>query len=1037
MNLTEYALKNRQVSFLMVLFILFMGVQSFNTISRAQDPGFKIRTAQVSTRLPGANPARVEMLVTDKLEKAIQEMPELDSIVSQSKVGISIVTVNIKDSYKDLRPIWDKLRRKVDAAQEDLPDEALPSEVNDDFGDVFGIVVSLIAEGFDYADTKDVADQVRDELLRQPLVAKVDIYGAQEERIVIEYNNSRLTELGMSPNYISQFLGNKNIILSGGDVMTDKEILAVEPSGDIESVQALRETYIPVPNGPGVLPLGDIAAIYRDYKEPPRTIVHTNGKPALNLAISMIEGGNVVELGKSVKAVLSNLQEQYPWGYTFEIVAFQPHLVTQTINSFLSNLFQAIAVVSVTMLLTLGFRTGMVVATLIPVTILGSLAAMSMFDIGLDQVSLAALMISLGMLVDNSIVMAESIVKRIEAGIDAFRAAVESAAELKIPLLTSSLTTSAAFLPIFLAESTTGEYTAPIFKVVTLSLLISWFLSITMIPLFGYMFLRGGKVNDNEESTKFFGRVEKAYSIALNKMLSQRAMTLGAVLIVFLLSLGGFRFIPNIFFPPSEDPTFKIELELPVGTPIARTERVVGQIEEYLLTLKATEESSGITNWSVFIGNGGPRYVLSHTAKSASPNYAFFMLNTDTSEAVDPLLKKIDQHIFEQFPDASFSVKKLSSGAPVHHPIEVRVSGTDSGTLRALSGTIQNKLKQMEGVKGISDDWGRQTKKLAVKVDEAKAQTLGVSNSDIAHALKSSLNGVQAADYREGDKIIPIILKAESVNAGGASLPTSLNVFSQSTQSSVPISQVTDIELAWESAIVYRRDRYKTLSVFADLEEGKTATEINAELGPWLESLSADWGRDYSWTFGGEAETSGKANDSIGDKLSIACMIILLLLMFQFNCYRKTFIILLTIPLGLIGVVVGLLLAQSYMGFMTLLGIISLAGIVINNAIVLIDRIQIERKDAQLPLRQAIQMAAGRRLRPILLTTATTVLGMIPLWLGGGAMWEPMAISIIFGLLCATVLTLGVVPVLYAVFFNKEFTEGDDGIASVDRPLKT
>jgi multidrug efflux pump subunit AcrB len=1001
-----------------------MGVQSFKSISRAQDPGFKIRTAQVSTRLPGANPARVEMLVTDKLEKAIQEMPELDSIVSQSKVGISIVTVNIKDSYKDLRPIWDKLRRKVDAAQDDLPDEAMPSEVNDDFGDVFGIVVSLIAEGFDYADTKRVADQVRDELLRQSLVAKVDIHGAQEERIVIEYNNSRLTELGMSPSYISQFLGSKNIILSGGDVVTDKEIIAVEPSGDIESVQALRETYIPVPNGPGVLPLGDIAAIYRDYKDPPRSIVHTNGKPALNLAISMIEGGNVVELGKSVKSVLSNLQEEYPWGYTFEIVAFQPYLVTQTINSFVSNLFQAIAVVSVTMLLTLGLRTGMVVATLIPVTILGTLAAMSMFDIGLDQVSLAALMISLGMLVDNSIVMAESIVKRIEAGIDAFTAAMESATELKIPLLTSSLTTSAAFLPIFLAESTTGEYTAPIFKVVTLSLLISWFLSITMIPLFGYMFLRGAdKSRAKSEPTPFFSRVEKTYSTALDVMLSNRAVTLTSVVAVFILSLGGFRFIPNIFFPPSEDPTFKIELELPVGTPIARTEKIVSEIEVFLATLKTTDERPGISNWSVFIGNGGPRYVLSHTAKSASPNYAFFMLNTDTSEAVDPLIVKIDEHIFENFPDASFSVKKLSSGAPVHHPIEVRVSGTDGDTLRSLSADIKNQLKKMAGVKGISDDWGRQTKKLAVTVDEAKAQTLGVSNSDIARALKSSLNGVQAADYREGDKIIPIILKAESVNAGGAYLPTSLNVFSQSTQSSVPVSQVTDINLGWESAIIYRRDRYKTLSVFADLEEGITASDINAQLGPWMEELSRDWDRDYSWTFGGEAETSGKANESIGEKLSIAAMIILLLLMFQFNCYRKTLIILLTIPLGLIGVVVGLLIGQSYMGFMTLLGIISLAGIVINNAIVLIDRIQIERDDAKLPLRQAIQMAAGRRLRPILLTTATTVLGMIPLWLGGGAMWEPMAISIIFGLLGATILTLGVVPVLYAVFFNKEFKE--------------
>jgi len=1025
MNLTAYTLNHKQLSFLIIFIILSVGLQSFKTIPRAQDPGFTLRTAQISTPMPGSTPTRVELLVTDKLEKAIQEMPEIDSVTSQSKVGISIINVNIKDTYTELRPVWDKLRRVVEAAQDQLPEEAQPSEVNDDFGDVYGIVVSLIADGFDYADTKNVADEVRDALLRLPLVAKVGIHGAQQERILVEYNNSLLADLGMSPSYIAQFLGTKNIILSGGDITTDREVIAVEPSGDLESLQALRDTYIPLPNGNSVLPLGDVAAIYRDYADPPRTIVHSNGQPALNLAIAMVDGGNVVALGKAVKSQLAALQEQYPWGYRFEIVAFQPLLVTSTIQSFVSNLLQAIAVVSFTMLLTLGIRTGLVVATLIPVTIVGAIAAMSMLGIGLDQVSLAALMIALGMLVDNSIVMAENISNRIDSGEPAFDAAVNSAAELKIPLLTSSLTTSAAFLPIFLADSTTGEYTAPIFKVVTISLLISWALSITMIPLFSYLFLKSkGNVRQNTDGP--FRYIENAYTTLLSKMLSKRLWTLSAVVLVFFLALAGLKTIPNIFFPPSEDPSFKMEVELPLGTPIAATEALVKDVELYLATLKANEEQGGLSNWTVTIGSGGPRYILSHSAKSASPNYAFFMLNTSDGEVIDRLIRQIDNYMFEHFPDASFSVKKLSSGAPVHHPIEVRLSGTNSETLRRLGGKIKNKLQTLAEVKNVSDDWGRQIKKVMINVDEAKAQTLGISNSDIAHALKSSLNGIEIAQYREDDNIIPIVLRAESsynqsVANQGTRLPTSINVFSQTAQGNVPLEQVATFELDWQSPIILRRDGYKTLSIFADLEPNITAVEVNSVLGPWLEAQSSDWPAGYSWVFGGEAETSGKANASIAEKLPFAGMIILLLLMFQFNCYRKTLIILLTIPLGLIGVVLGLIVAKSYMGFMTLLGIISLCGIVINNAIVLIDRIQIEHEGNGLPLREAIQTAALRRLRPILLTTATTVLGMIPLWLGGGAMWEPMAISIIFGLLCATLLTLGVVPVLYSVFFAREF----------------
>ena len=512
MNLTAFALAKKQFTLLMIMAVILAGIFSYGVIPQAQDPGFPIRVAQVVTNFPGASPQRVEELVTDLLEKAIQEMPELDSVVSQSKTGTSIITVNIKDSYTELRPVWDSLRRKIDSVQKLLPDGAQPSVVNDEYGDVFGIVITITGDGYDYAEIKEVADDVRDEFLRLPLVSKVDFYGVQNEQVFIEYNNTQLNELGLSPKYLQDFLANKNIILSGGEFQTKNESITVEPSGNLESVRALKSTYIPIPNSNEVLPLGNIAKIYRGYAKPLKSKVHYKGEEGITLAIAMIEGGNIVALGAEVDDLLIRLNSTYPWGVTFNKVAFQPELVEKTVSSFMSNLLQAIVVVTAVMLLTLGIRTGLVVASLIPVTVAASIAVMYLLGIGLDQVSLAALMIALGMLVDNSIVMAESILTRMEQGKSSISAAIDSADELKIPLLISSLTTAAAFLPIYLAESTTGEYTAPIFEVVSITLLASWLFSLTMIPLFCTMFLQV-KLNANkEENNSFFTRIESRYA---------------------------------------------------------------------------------------------------------------------------------------------------------------------------------------------------------------------------------------------------------------------------------------------------------------------------------------------------------------------------------------------------------------------------------------------------------------------------------------------------------------------------------------------
>lgn len=1015
MNLTAFALDKKQFTLLAIVAVFLAGLVSYTVIPQAQDPGFPIRTAQVITNFPGASPKRVEELVTDLLEKAIQEMPELDSVLSQSKTGVSIITVNIKDSYKNLRPVWDNLRRKVDGVQNNLPADAVASVVNDEFGDVFGIVISLVADGFSYAELKEVADEVRDEFLRLPLVSKVDIFGTQQEQIFVEYDNSQLNELGLSPNYLADFLANKNIILSGGEFRTEQEIINIEPSGNLESVKALRRTYVPLPGSAEVLPLGNIARIYRDYQDPPKSLVHSNGQEALTLAVAMIEGGNIVQLGEQAKVLLNQLQEVYPWGVSFDVVAFQSELVKKTVSTFISNLLQAIFVVSAVMLLTLGLRTGLIVASLIPVTIATSVAVMYKLDIGLDQVSLAALMIALGMLVDNSIVMAESIMTRMEEGEASRKAALGAADELKVPLLISSLTTAAAFLPIYLAESTTGEYTAPIFEVVTITLFASWLFSLTMIPLLCVLFLKI-KSKPAEQQDGLMRRIEIRYGNWLGALLRYRFSSVLVIVGVFAFAIYSFRYIPVIFFPPSEDPTFKLEVTLPIGTPIARTEAVVNDIETYLDTLRVGDEADGLISWNVFIGNGGPRYVLSHTAEPASPNYAFFILNTNTGVVIDELISKLDKRLFEYYPDANYSIKKLSNGAAISNPIEVRVSGQNQEKLFALASTIKQKMAEIKGVKGISDNWGRQTKKLFVDIDEAQAQRLGINNADVARTLQASTSGLKISDYRDGEDIIPILMKAKTHRQHELELPTSVNILTADRQSH-PMGQIVNTALIWQPAVIYRRDRMKTISVVSSLEPGITAAEVNRQLVPWLTEQQTNWPTGYRWELGGEAETSGQANASIFEQLPIAVVGIILLLMGQFNCIRKTSIILLTIPLGLIGVAFGLHVAGSYMGFMTLLGIISLAGIVINNAIVLIDRIQIEQNQG-LQAYDAIRAAGQKRLRPILLTTMTTVVGMIPLWMGGGVMWEPMAVAIIFGLMGATVLTLGVVPVLYAIMFR-------------------
>ncbi len=1026
MNITKFAINRTRVVIVFLAIIIIGGFFAYVEMPRAEDPGYKVRTALVTTLFPGANPERVELLVTDKIEKTIQEMPELDYIESKSKTGISIVYVNIKEEYKNLRPIWDKLRRKVDKAKRILPKNVVGPYVNDEFGDVFGSIITISADGYNYQELKDIADDIRDDLLRLKNVAKVEICGVQDERVFLEYDNARLAELKISPGQLSNILESQNILFSGGSVRVNGERIILEPTGNFESIEDIKKTVINLPGTKDAVFLGDVLNVHRGYVDPPREIVHTSGKRALALGISLKEGGNIIELGNEIKEAVKSYKQNYPIGITFDIVSFQPRYVDELITSFVHNLLQSVFIVIALMLIFLGKRVGILVASLIPVSILMSFLIMSNVGIGLEKISLAALIISLGMLVDNAIVMSESIMVKMQEGQKALDAILNSADELRKPLLIATLATSAAFLPIFLAESAVGEFCSSLFKVVAITLLSSWVLALTMIPMFCFYFLK--LKPQNEDESIYDSKYYKKYRGKLIWLLKHPKKAISGILIVFVIAQVAFEFVPKTFFPDSDRPAFIIEAELPYESDIITTQSTIDRIEDFLESnfLVNYARKDGVTNWFSFIGKGAPRFVLSYSPEPPAQNFGTIIVNTTSSHAVPEIMEKVRTFLNATFPDVEATVKRIPLGPPADKPVELLISGKDEKVLFEIAQRVKAQLHKIKGTTLITDDWGQKTKKISVDINPYRAERAGVTNEDIAISLQSAFSGLKLSEYREGNKLIPIVLRTTKNYREDLGRIKSVNVYSQRTGVSVPLAQVADIIPEWQYAEIIRRDRLKTITVQAEISENANAIAVSSQLKKWLIKKDLkNWPMGYYWELGGIAKKSQEGNESIFKKLPITGLLIFLLLVIQFNSIRKTGIVLCSLPLAMIGVIFGLLLARSYFGFITLLGVISLAGIVTNNAVVLIDRIKIESELHPDNPQRAIVVAAQKRARPILLTATTTIGGLIPLWLGGGPMFKPMAITIIFGLAFASILTLGFVPLFYSLFYGVNFSEFD------------
>ena len=707
MNITQSAIKNNVVTLSLLVVIIVVGISAFQNMPRDDMPPFLVRVANVVTIFPGASPQRMELLVSNKIEEVCQEVPEVDYIQSENRTGISVVSIFIKDSESNLQPIFDKLRRKVDAVRNQLPGGVASVNFNDEgLADVYGIILGLTADGFTYAELKEAADAIRDDLIKLPNAAKIKIVGAREERVYLDYDDARLAELGLTQQKLKNIISSTNIVFSGGDIEVDDERIILEPTGNFDLIEDIKKIIVSSEKGELVF-LGDIVNIYRGYVEPQKSSVRIDGKPGLAIGVNLKKGGNIIELGKEIDARLEYYQTVFPWGFEIVRAASQDEVVDDSVKNFLGNLYQAVGVVLLVMLLFLGLRTGLIVASLIPMAIVTTILLMSQSGLGLNQVSLASLIIALGMLVDNAIVVSESIMIKMEKGEKAIDAAIASARELFMPLLISSLTTSAAFLAFYLAESVMGEIMGELFVVVSFALLSSWLLSMTLIPLLCFYFL---KVKPKmEEPNRFQALYEKILSVNLQHPFR----FLGFVVVVFIVALWSFRFIPFVFFPDSERALVTVTVDLPLGSTIDKTEEVVTSIENYVIEdlLVGEDRTEGVVSFSSYIGEGAPKYDLGYTAPEALPSSAHILLNTSSSTANQRVIDAVDNFIFQNLPEAKGKVKRLSGGGGGENAIEIRISGDDVEVLYRLAAETRAKLRSIEGTKNIRDSWGPRTKK--------------------------------------------------------------------------------------------------------------------------------------------------------------------------------------------------------------------------------------------------------------------------------------------------------------------------------------
>jgi multidrug efflux pump subunit AcrB len=1013
-GVTDLSLNTSRVTISFLLFIAVAGALIYLDYPKQEDPSIVIREAVVSAAFPGMSPQRVEDLITRKLEETIREIPEVKEIKSDSKTGASIIHVIVKDQFFDLEPIWQDLRNKMDDVRPELPAGTQGPFVNDEYGLTALATIALWSDGFTLAEMREVARRTRDQLYTLKGIKKVELFGIQEERVFLELSSTKLAQYGISPRVVAQTLEAQNVILPGGKIEIAGYDVNIEPSGNFNDVDEIESVLISIPGTEKMTPLRDLVTTSRGYVDPPNQPVYFNGRPAIILSVSIMDGVNGVEFGERLTRKLHDLEQALPIGYRLDYATYQPDLIDKAVQGAVTNLYQTLVIVLVSVVLFLGVRTGLIVGAFVPMTMLLGLLVMSALGVEFQRMSIASMIISLGMLVDNAIVVAEDIRTRIEAGHARRQAVLDAGNSLSIPLLTSSLTTILAFAPMLVAAGATGEYTLSLAQVVTIVLLCSWFLALYMTPFLCYWFLKvepRPAAADGAAADPYSSGFYRLYRRFLETMLRQRFVAIGLLGLALALSLYAFRYVVQEFFPPGDRNQYLVYLDLPAGTHITKTAEVVEDLGRWLLD---TDTNPEITSTIGYVGSGGPRFFLSLAPIDPDPHVAFIVVNTQTNQQVADLVERTREHILNTFPEVRGRVKAMWLGATETGLFEVRLSGPDDKVLMAKADHLLEGLRAIPGTVDIMQDWENKIWKATIEIDQARARRAGVTSKEVADSLNAYIDGTILTEYREGDTVIPVVGRGIAAERNNPARLRTLNIFSNLRRTNVPISQIADFTIEGQLSRIKRRDQERTITVSAKHQVLKTGDLFEA-LQPTMETLDLPPG--YAWAMGGELEKQAEAQGYLFEYLPHFVALAVLLLIWQFNSFRRTAIILLTIPMTLTGVVVGLLVMDATFGFMAILGLLSLAGVIVNNGIVLIDRIEVELAEGKTPYQAVVNSALGR-FRPILMTTVTTILGLLTLIIARDPLFYGMAVVLAFGLAVGTVLTLGFVPLLYTLFFR-------------------
>ena len=1014
-NLSAWALKNGQIVRYFMLLLALVGAFSYTKLGQSEDPPFTFRAMVVNVRWPGATAEEVSKQVTERIEKKLMETGDFDRIISYSRPGESQVTFVARESMRstDMENLWYQIRKKVNDIRHTLPQGVQGPFFNDEFGTTFGNIYALTGQGFDYAVLKDYADRVQLQLQRVKDVGKVELIGLQDEKIWVELSNTKLATLGVPLVAVQQALDKQNAVSAAGFFETPTDRVRLRVSGNFESVKEIRD--FPIRVGDRTFRVGDVGEVHRGFNDPAAPRMRFMGEDALGIAVSMKSGGDILVLGEALEKEFARLQETLPAGMQLSKVSDQPAAVKVGVGEFVRVLAEALVIVLLVSFFSLGMRTGMVVALSIPLVLAMTFASMYYLGIGLHKISLGALVLALGLLVDDAIIAVEMMAIKMEQGFDRLTAASYAWTSTAFPMLTGTLITAAGFLPIATANSSTGEYTRSIFQVVTIALLASWIAAVVFVPYLGKRLLpdlakqhaakHGGSEGGHDPyATPFYQRVREVVDWCVRRRRMVIMLTVG----LFVASIVLFRFVPQQFFPASGRYELLVDLKLSEGASLTATNEQVKRLEGML------KEHDGIVNYVVYVGAGSPRFFLPLNQELPTPSFAQFVVLTKSVADREVLRSWLINTLDTEFPTLRTRVSRLENGPPVGYPIQYRVSGEHIEVVRKLAREVATKVRENPHVANVHLDWEEPSKVIRLLIDQDRARALGVNTSDLSRFLQSALSGTAVSQFREGNELIEIMQRGSAADRQELSQLPSLSIPTDSGQS-VALSQVATLEYGFEEGVIWHRNRLPTVTVRADIYGKEQPATLVKQINPTLQTLIAELPQGYEVNVGGTVEDSAKGQGSVNAGVPLFILVVLTLLMLQLNSFSLSAMVFLTAPLGLIGVCLFLIVFQQPFGFVAMLGTIALSGMIMRNSVILVDQIE---QDIAEGINQwdAIVGATVRRFRPIVLTALASVLAMIPL--SRSVFFGPMAVAIMGGLVVATALTLLFLPALYAAWFR-------------------